>query len=216
VRPCESSRASAVPRESRCGICIDPSKTAAVNELRAQGVPFRDIAGRLKIPKSSVARHAQHSGLSPRRAAARKPSRKPSQTGQSRLDRCRSCGISKVATDVESLILRAEWVIWTAETIAAQAQANEDPRLTVMATDRVTRGVELLLKVRGALQPDGAVTVNVDARMQVAQMFESLPETTLRALQNGDCPHCHQALVASSAALPASENGTPIRDETSL
>jgi|HubBroStandDraft_6_1064221.scaffolds.fasta_scaffold423347_1 hypothetical protein len=164
--------------------------------MRAQGIAFRDIAGRLKIPKSSVARHALHAGLSPRRAAARKPSRKPSQTGPSRLDRCRSCGISKVAPDVESLILRAEWVIWTAETIAAQAQANEDPRLAVMATDRVTRGVELLLKVRGALQPDGAVTVNVDARTQVAQMFESLPETTLRALQNGCCPNCHQELVA--------------------
>jgi hypothetical protein len=101
-----------------------------------------------------------------------------------------------------------------AETIVTKASADEDYRLQLMAIDRVRAALELTMKAIGQIGGDGAVVVNVDARTQVAQMFESLPETTWRALQNGCCPNCQQALVADAVqpALRASENGTPLRD----
>jgi hypothetical protein len=71
-----------------------------------------------------------------------------------------------VEADAQSLLRRAERVLWIAETIAAQAQRDDDARLALQAVDshqdgptrRLSissrewlRGAQLLLALRGEL-----------------------------------------------------------------
>lgn len=189
-------------KEARCSVCSDPAARTAVAELHAQNVPLRSIASRLKIPKSSVHRHAKHAELT---GAVRKGgvSRNPSQTGRNAGGRCAGCGISVADTEPRSLLRRAERLLHGAELVVERAAADDDFRLQLQAIDRVKGSLELLMKAVGLVGGDSSVTVNiVDERKQLLAFIDSMPPATLTAFQRGDCPHCGVSLADTPSDKP--------------
>jgi hypothetical protein len=102
---------------------------------------------------------------------------------------------------------RAERILWIAETIAAQAQRDDDARLALQAVDRARSSLETMMRATGLIGGDATVTVNVDYGKQVVQLFESFPETTVRALQRGECQHCRKSLLEPGITTPALTSG---------
>ncbi|GEM_PF-2679966 len=98
--------------------------------------------------------------------------------------RCQTCGIASDDVNPTALVKRAERALFLGETILSKALSDEDLRLALGALDRVRSALEQLLKVHGLLAPDGAVTVNVDARRLNAQL-DALSLEELRALARG-------------------------------
>ncbi|MHB8433259.1 MAG: hypothetical protein ACYDCA_06620 [Candidatus Tyrphobacter sp.] len=80
-----------------------------------------------------------------------------------------------------SLLKRAERILWIAETIAAQAQRDDDSRLALMAVDRARSALETMMRATGMIGGDGQVVVNVDARRLEANL-SLLSVDELRAL----------------------------------
>lgn len=172
-------------REPKCAICIDPALSIAVKELRADGLGIVTIAERLKRSKSSVHRHLQHQQEATTKPASRGPRGKLSQTGRrDKAGRCSSCGLSATASDTESLMRRAERLLWLAETIAAQAHEDNDARLALMACDKARQALETMMRASGMIGGDGSVVVNVDARRIESQLAQ-LSAQELRALATG-------------------------------
>jgi hypothetical protein len=117
------------------------------------------------------------------------------------------------ATDAETLLRRAERLLWLAETIAAQAQKDDDARLALQAVDRARASMETMMRATGMI--GGDVTVTVDARTQIATKLASFSESELRAIAAGEL--VSDAVAAPiKRALPTSEKGTDFRDQTDL
>ncbi len=109
----------------------------------------------------------------------RQPRRRP-VTG-----RCSTCGLSMTETDAQSLRRRAERLLWLAETIAAQAQRDDDARLALQAVDRARSALETMRRATGLIGGDQQINVTVDARRQVMANLARLDESELRALAHG-------------------------------
>jgi hypothetical protein len=182
-------------REPRCSICANPSTSVAVAERRAKGDSLQQIASRLKLTKSSVARHAKHAQL-PRVDLSPSSGRKSFQPKRGVAGRCPTCGILATDADPKALIRRAERTLHYGETIVMKAVEEGDDRLALQGLDRVRTALELLLKVHGLLAPEGGITI--DNRKQVISVLSDLSDDELRALIAG----------ASGGAQPALANVT--------
>jgi hypothetical protein len=158
-----------MPSEPRCSICTNPTARTAVAELRAKHVPFRDIASRLRLSKSSIARHCKHAEIAkkPGCIGERKSSAASSHAGHVRSSRCSVCGQlvgdSEDTLDAKSIIRRAERILFVAEAIAAQAQGDDDPRTVLLAVDRCQRSIETLARIAGILHGSDGPTVDARA-----------------------------------------------------
>lgn len=174
-------------KEPRCSICTNPAALVAVNELIAQGKSIRDVAGQTKRTRSSIHRHVGHSKREKTAAASRKSGggATSSQAGRQTSGRCATCGLSMSETDAQSLLRRAERILWIAETIAAQAQRDDDARLALQAVDRARSSLETMMRATGLIGGDASVTVQIDARRQVMANLARLTEAELRALATG-------------------------------
>jgi hypothetical protein len=150
-------------KEPKCRVCSDPAAVVAVRELRDDGLSLTSISQRVKKSRSSIDRHLKHVD------APKPPShghgRNVSQTRRrAKAGRCSSCGVSVENPEPSSLLKRAERILWIAETIAAQAQRDDDSRLALMAVDRARGALETMMRAVGMIGGDGQVVVNVDAR----------------------------------------------------
>ncbi|HEX4014106.1 MAG TPA: hypothetical protein VHX17_09500 [Candidatus Cybelea sp.] len=122
--------------------------------------------------------------------------------GSSSDGRCAVCGLSATETDAASLMRRAERVLWLAETIAAQAQRDDDSRLALQAVDRARGALETLMRATGLIGGDAQVTVQVDARRQLMANLGALTVDELRAIAGG------KPVTTLEAADSALEHGT--------
>jgi hypothetical protein len=176
-------------REPKCSVCDDPAAVLAVKELRSQGASIRAVAERLKREKSAIHRHLRHADLPPKpRTRSRDP--KTSQTGRrAKAGRCSTCGVSVENPEPSSLLKRAERILWIAETIAAQAQKDDDSRLALMAVDRARASLETMMRATGLIGGDGTtINVAIDARRQLDANLGKLSVDELRALARGEQP----------------------------
>jgi hypothetical protein len=189
-----------VPKEPKCLVCIDPATRVAVNELRSQKCSIRDIASRVNRSRASVARHLKHAEI-PGRDSSAPSGRKSAQARRSVAGRCLVCGLSSSATDSESLLRRAERLLWLAETIAAQAQRDDDARLALQAVDRARAAMDTMMRATG-LSGGDQVNINVDARTIAATKVAAFSEAELRLLAEGK----------PIPALTGGKIGTPLRD----
>jgi hypothetical protein len=184
-----------------CSICAHP-QTADVAKAIAAGGSNRSVADRFAVTPSAVQRHRTGCLRSPRRAkTSGSIEAQGAPVGPVRFEsaRCHTCGTLLEDSDPQALVKRAERLLWVAETIASKAQKDDDARLALQAVDRARASLEQLLRVHGLLQPDGAVTVTVDARRQVVELFSGFHEATIRAFERGDCPHCQKSLLVDAA-----------------
>jgi hypothetical protein len=203
-----------MPSEPRCLVCNDAATRVAVNELNAQGLSIRDIAGRVKRSRSSVHRHIEHSTREkPGASGKRSVGRALSHAGRVAEGRCPTCGLSMTETDPQSLLRRAERLLWLAETIAAQAQRDDDARLALQAVDRARSALETMMRATGLIGGDQQINVTVDARRQVMATLARLDEHDLRALAAGSEPLKHvtdnERLSVKSVPALEGEIGTP-------
>lgn len=90
------------------------------------------------------------------------------------------------STDAESLLKRAERLLWIAETIAAKAQADDDARLALQAVDRARAALETMMRATGQIGGDGTSTTVIDARRQAITLIAKLSEDELRRLARGE------------------------------
>jgi hypothetical protein len=198
-----------------CSIC-GHAELAAITKALAQGVSYRDISSRFGVTAASAQRHTarclrlvrrpEKSGASEERMNVADSSRFDSE------GRCQKCGTLLDDPSPPALVKRAERLLWLAETIAAKAQKDDDARLALQAVDRARGSLDQLLKVHGLLQPDGATTINVDARTQGLAVAARIPEWFLRKLAAGD----PAAIGELESAIEIGENETPIRDAGSV
>ena len=174
-------------KQPMCAVCQNPALAVAVKGLRADGSSLTAIAERVKHSRSSINRHLKHSetpkGPDPTKPSSRGRGGLTFQTKRGKAGRCTSCGLSMAAGDAESLMRRAERLLWLAETIAAQAHADEDSRLALQAVDRARSALETMMRASGMIGGDGLV-VNVDARRLEASLAQ-LSVEELRALATG-------------------------------
>lgn len=201
-----------------CTVCAHKKSSDITKSLTA-GVSLSAISERFKVTKAAAHRHLVNCLRITRRAervggdaAAREGVRVSSRFENGR---CQECGTQLEDANPQSLVKRAERLLWLAETIGAKAQKDDDARLALQAVDRARASLEQLLKVHGLLQPDGAVTIHVDQRKQAYAMLASFPEVSQRALQHGDCPHCGESLIAPVETIGA-EIGASLRDQKAL
>jgi hypothetical protein len=75
-------------------------------------------------------------------------------------------GLSMESTDPAALLKRAERLLWIAETIAAQAQENDDSRLALQAVDRARASMETMMRATGVIGGDTQVNVLVNAQQR--------------------------------------------------
>lgn len=188
-----------MPREPRCSICQSAAARTAVDALIAQGKSIRDVAGQTKCTRSSIHRHVGHSSREKTGGASRKSggSATSSQARRISAGRCSTCGLSAGETDAQSLLRRAERILWIAETIAAQAQRDDDARLALQAVDRARSSLETMMRATGLIGGDGQVTVNVDARKVAFERLARLPDDFIRRVSDGDS-EALGALVAAT------------------
>lgn len=189
-------------KNSQCSICTDAGAKIAVDELVAKGETIRAIAGRVRKTRSAIHRHLSH--VAPEKlAAAGKTGRhgSASQAGRQIGGRCSSCGLSLTETDAQSLMRRAERILWIAETIAAQAQRDDDSRLALQAVDRARSSLETMMRATGMIGGDGAVTVQIDARRQLmANLAELSVDELRRAIAAGAPPSDEDVTITSRGA----------------
>jgi hypothetical protein len=88
-------------------------------------------------------------------------------------------------TDAQSLLRRAERILWIAETIAAQAQRDDDARLALQAVDRARSSLETMMRATGLIGGDSQFTVQIDARQQPMANLAGLSTDELKALATG-------------------------------
>lgn len=187
-------------KEPRCSICTDAAARVAVDELAAKGGTVRSIAGQVRCSRSSVHRHLLHSRGKAAAASKTVGSRKSSQAGRLSSGRCGACGLSIAETDPQSLLRRAERLLWIAETIATTAQRDDDARLALQAVDRARASMETMMRATGVLGGDGQVTVNLDARKLAFASLAQIPESFIRRLAAGDDAAIDAVLEASGGS----------------
>jgi hypothetical protein len=92
-------------------------------------------------------------------------------------------------------------LLWLAETIAAQAQRDDDARLALQAVDRARAAMDTMMRATGLIGGD-QVNINVDARTIAATKVAAFSEAELRLLAEGK----------PIPALTGGKIGTPLRD----
>lgn len=129
--------------------------------------------------------------------------------------RCERCGVSVEKAEPEARLRRAERILWIAETIAAQAQRDDDARLALQAVDRAHAALETMMKA-GFIGGDGSTTVNIaiDNRRKTEAIFAKLTEEELRALAYGKPLQIPSGDAIDVKVQPV-ENGTALRDAES-
>lgn len=197
--------------QPECSICKTPEVAAQVALEVANGESDRAIVSRHPgLSQSSVNRHRRNclkqrrkpgSAESPHESASKwAPVRRRAISGQkSRVDsnadpdRCRECKQSIVAIDPESLLRRAERLLYHAESIAQRASEDENYRLLLLALDRANKSIETLARATGLIHEGVNVNVGVgisgDPLAQVSNVELSAMIAKLRrevAIESGD------------------------------
>jgi hypothetical protein len=149
-----------------CSICSHP-QLAEIDKLLVRDAGSKaDCAVRFNVSESAVQRHrTRHLGLAPR--AARGP-KNPSLKGSPQKSRfatgadgrCSQCGISLEKAEPETLLKRAERLMFYAETIVERAARDDDYRLQLQAIDRARQALELTMKAVGMLQPENLTVID--------------------------------------------------------
>jgi hypothetical protein len=215
-------------KDSRCKVCADADAIVAVGELRTKGLSIRDIATKLRRPKSSIARHIRHaeagkkSGSIGLESTLRRVSHAGRKAGRDAAGRCPTCGLVADDADPKALILRAERALHYGETIVMKAVADDDDRLALQGLDRIRSALELLMRCHGMLAvPDGQSTtkmVNIFAGRSLEELGAIL--NSLRNLGQGE-PAARETAPKSvtdnqykSAPMPALPSATaePIQE----
>jgi hypothetical protein len=75
-------------------------------------------------------------------------------------------------------------LLWLAETIAAQAQKDDDARLALQAVDRARASMETMMRATGMIGGE-QVNIHVDARTQVAAKLAPYSDLELRLIAEG-------------------------------
>jgi len=200
-----------------------PGVASKLEELRAAGYSLQAIADELsrlfpgpKFSKASVNRYlkrgaTEYINTGRSRVKRRRTKRNESAT----LGRCSTCGFASDATDPQALLRRAEKLLGLAEAIAAQAQADNDARLTLMAVDRANKSLETLARATGMIGGDG-ITVNIDQRrVEIEAVVRTLPTPVIELIalnpSEGEAADaieaiCNRRLVALPAAPETGES----------
>ena len=187
--------------------CCAHEQTAALSKSLLAGGSLRTVAGRFGVSHVAAGRHLRNCLRSYRKAgdpaASSEQKCSPSAGRFETLDgRCSACGLSLTETDATSLLHRAERILWISETIAAQAQRDDDSRLALQAVDRARSALETMMKATGLIGGDAQVTVNIDQRAQGLAVLAKLPDDLVEALARGDSAALDAVLAASQPALP--------------
>ncbi|HEY2474093.1 MAG TPA: hypothetical protein VGI19_04760 [Candidatus Cybelea sp.] len=83
------------------------------------------------------------------------------------------------------MIKRAERALHFGEQIVMRAVDEKNDRTALSGLDRVRSSLEMLMKVHGLLQADGASSTFIDARKQQVQILGKLTLEELRAIASG-------------------------------
>jgi hypothetical protein len=170
-------------RDPQCTICADKATRIAVDRLSSEGRSQRDIAKAIGVSKSAIHRHQHHArkpGAKAKRARQQKsvqadPGANRRRKNKAVQGRCVACGLIPDGVDTQTLLRRAERLLGIAEGIAAQATADEDSKLALMAVDRANKALDTLARATGMIGDGGAnVTVNVGAQQTVKTFEEGL------------------------------------------
>lgn len=122
--------------------------------------------------------------------------------------RCEACGIAVDAADAESLLRRAERLLFLAEQIAVKARNEDDARLSLMAVDRARSALEVLMRAHGMLSGDQQINVTIDQRQQGLVQLGKLSDNIIRRMNAGDRTVLDAVLAATEGAQPPLESGT--------
>jgi hypothetical protein len=206
----------------QCSICSDPAVRTGVDQLLSEGHSRRDIEAKVGRSKSSIDRHAAHSKRAKAAKSAKRSGRLHSLSpdensvqagrgaGRPRKTptdgRCAACGLVSEGVEPQTLLRRTERLLSLAEGIAAQAQADEDSKLALMAVDRASKALDILARATGLIG-DGGTTVVIDQRkVEVAAAVATLPTPVLRlvAMDPSDAEmRLAIATIEERRALPA-------------
>jgi transposase len=161
-----------------CGICSDPALSLAIATLRGEGLTIEKVADRVKRPQSSVQRHLRHADTGRKRERRGGRPRKSDDKSH-----CSYCGFVTDAVDAQGLLKRAERLLWIAEGIASQAQADKDAKLTLAAVDRAAKALDVLARATGLIG-DGGTNVVVSLGQQQRMTLETALQTILEQIPN--------------------------------
>ena len=162
----------AMPR--LCTICQHEARAAIEAALVGNGSSFRDIAGQYAVSKSALQRHkAEH--LPPKLTKAKQAEEVAEATGLLRQIRT-----------LQAVTLR----------ILRDAEADGERRTALKAVAEARRNIELLGKLAGELQQEGAVTIinspqYVELRAVIVEALAGHPEARL-AVANALTKHAEE------------------------
>ena len=125
-----------------------------INALLVAGAPHRDVAGRFGLSKSAVTRHARN-GLPKSMVRARE---------------------AKEVASADALVAELKELKDSAVAVLDKAREAGDGREMLAAIKTARSVVETVAKLIGALQQDGAVSVEVGVRVDLDRMREVIIE----------------------------------------
>lgn len=118
--------------------------------------------------------------------------------------------------DAPTLVAATARLVDEALDLLEYAKRADDRRTALVALREARDGLALLMKTAGMLQPDGAVTVNIDQRKVAFARLSRIPEDFLRRLAIGDKEAAATILAATDGDSPRDEIGTAFRDQKAL
>ena len=189
-----------------CSVCKHEAAGELAKAILA-GVPFRELAFRYQLSLGSLSRHkAKCLQQTPRTQNTKRFARahgSASSVAPFRSERAEDAE----ATTPEALLRRAERLLSLAEGIAASAQASDDARLALMAVDRASKALELLMKAHNMLGSDAAnVVVTLNAEQRHVQTFSEALQAVLTEIPERERATLLRAfLAARDSAAPVIE-----------
>lgn len=159
-----------------CSVCSH-GETAAISKELLAGGSIRPIASRYGLTHAAVGRHLRGCLRTKRRAEESRLDSAPiSRPDSSRFD----------SLDPSTLVSATARLVDEALDLLERAKRKDDRRTALVALREARDGLALLMKTAGMLQPDGAVTVNIDQRKLAFENLARLPEAFVRRMSAGD------------------------------
>lgn len=189
-----------------CSVC-GHAATAAISKALLAGDSIRAVASRFACTPAATGRHLRGCLRTNRREKNEGDPRTPGEVADSsRFDsdgRCRSCGqlgpeVDSRQLDAPAILRKAEALLARSSRVADQAETDGNWQMVLAAVDRCQRGLDMLAKAAGLLQPDNSTTI-IDARRQQVALLANLSVDELRSIAAAGRPIA--ALEAADSAV---------------
>jgi hypothetical protein len=209
-----------------CNACAH-SRSAEISKAAAAGVSFREISSRYGITVSAAQRHCVKCLRLVRSAERRSQGKEqvnPSDSSRFENGRCPTCGLMAEGQDHATTLRRLERTVTISETIAIQAQQDNDARMALMAARDVRAALETMAKATGLIGGDVNVvvtqaqrerqTVGEALKVVLAEIPAELWQVAvLDVIQlamgaMSELPERSRNLLALPITIDAGENGT--------